>query len=63
MIRTMTKDQFSDLMLGRRFQPAMRNALYQVLVEGRGQTDVAKQFGIHRQQISRAISRLKLNKQ
>lgn len=54
----MTKSDFADLMLGRRFSPAMRKALEMILVEGKGQTDVARQLGLHKQAVNRAIKKL-----
>jgi hypothetical protein len=51
----MTKSDFADLMLGRRFSPALRKALELVLVDAVGQTESARLCGIHKQQINRAV--------
>ena len=54
----MTKSDFADLMLGRRFSPALRRALEMVFVEGKGQTEAARLCGLHKQSVNRAIGRV-----
>lgn len=55
----MTKSDFADLILGRRFSSSMRNALEMILVHGRGQTEAAEKNGLHRQAVNRAVSSFK----
>lgn len=55
----MTKSDFADLLLGRRFSPSIRRALEMILVDGKGQTEAAELNGLHRQAVNRAIRKLK----
>lgn len=50
--------EFSDRMLGKRYQPKVREALRLVLVDGKGQTEAANIVGIKKQQVNRAIKAL-----
>lgn len=54
----MTKSDFSDLLLGRRFSPSIRKALEMILVDGKGQTEAAEANGLHRQAVNRALKRV-----
>lgn len=55
----MTKSDFSDLMIGRKYSSNIRKALEMILVDGKGQTEAANDNGLHRQAVNRALKALK----
>jgi hypothetical protein len=59
----MEKTNLADLLVGRRFSPAIRSAIFLVLVDGIGQTEAAKLNNLKRQQVNRAVKNILKSKE
>lgn len=55
----MTESELSNALLGKHFHDKTRQALRLVFVEGKSQTDAAKQVGVDRQTVWRAVKNLR----
>jgi predicted DNA-binding protein (UPF0251 family) len=54
-----TPSEFANALVGTRFQGKTRDALRLVFVEGKSQSDAARQTGLHRNAVYRATKKFK----
>lgn len=55
----MTESELANALIGKHFHDKTRQALRLVFVDGKSQTDAAKQVGIDRQTVWRAVKQIR----